>query len=105
MIRQIILDMENQLIQVKAQVAISIADQHMREKKLKESNESEQQWLKRTEMALDKEDDSVARAAAARAVGYRSIAESFAQQVEDHSDEVAAKHTFCADIPQKKSGN
>jgi phage shock protein A len=41
MIRQIILDMENQLIQVKTQVAISIADQHMREKKLKESHESE----------------------------------------------------------------
>jgi phage shock protein A len=41
MIRQIIQDMENQLIQVKMQVAISIADQHMLEKKLKESHESE----------------------------------------------------------------
>jgi phage shock protein A len=88
MIRQIILDMENQLIQVKTQVAISIADQHMREKKLKESHESEQQWLKRAEMALDKENDSLARAAAARAVGYRSIAESFAQQVEDQKAQV-----------------
>jgi phage shock protein A len=88
MIRQIILDMENQLIQLKTQVAISIADQHMREKKLKESHDSEQQWLKRAEMALDKEDDSLARAAAARAVGYRSIAESFAQQVEDQKAQV-----------------
>jgi phage shock protein A len=54
MIWQIIPDMENQLIQVKMQVAISIADQHMLEKKLKESHESEQQWLKPAEMALDK---------------------------------------------------
>jgi len=33
MIKQVILDMENQLLQVKTQVAISIADQHMLEKK------------------------------------------------------------------------
>ena len=34
MIKQVILDMENQLLQVKTQVAISIADQHMLERKL-----------------------------------------------------------------------
>ena len=33
MIKQVILDMENQLLQVKTQVAISIADLHMLEKK------------------------------------------------------------------------
>ena len=36
MIKQVILDMENQLLQVKTQVAISIADQHMLEKREKE---------------------------------------------------------------------
>ena len=33
MIKQVILDMENQLLQVKTQVAIAIADQHLLEKK------------------------------------------------------------------------
>ena len=33
MIKQVILDMENQLMQVKTQVAIAIADQHLLEKK------------------------------------------------------------------------
>ena len=33
MIKQLILDMENQLLQVKTQVAISIADQHVLERK------------------------------------------------------------------------
>ena len=47
MIKQIILDMENQLLQVKTQVAISIADQHVLEKKQKENEESEQQWNRR----------------------------------------------------------
>ena len=33
MIKQVILDMHNQLLQVKTQVAIAIADQHLLEKK------------------------------------------------------------------------
>ena len=33
MIKQVILDMQNQLLQVKTQVAIAIADQHLLEKK------------------------------------------------------------------------
>ena len=34
--RQLVLDMENQLLQVKTQVAIAIADQHLLQKKKKE---------------------------------------------------------------------
>ena len=49
MIKQVILDMQNQLLQVKTQVAISIADQHVLEKKLAENEENERQWLKRAE--------------------------------------------------------
>jgi phage shock protein A len=63
MIKQVILDMENQLLQVKTQVAISIADQHMLEKKMHESGDNERQWMHRVEMALDKKDDALARAA------------------------------------------
>ncbi len=33
MLKQLVLDMENQLLQVKTQVAIAIADQHLLEKK------------------------------------------------------------------------
>ena len=101
MIRQIILDMENQLMQVKTQVAISIADQHMLERKLQESGESEQQWLKRAEMALQKEDDGLARAAAERALGFRSIAESFARQVEDQKTQVENLKTALLNLQQK----
>ena len=39
MIKQVILDMQNQLLQVKTQVAIAIADQHLLEKKRKENEE------------------------------------------------------------------
>src|ERR1017187_9351911 len=83
MIKQVILDMQNQLLQVKTQVAISIADQHVLDKKLSESEESGRQWMRRAEMAVDKKDDPLARAAVERSMSYQSTAESFKQQVED----------------------
>ena len=39
MIKQVMLDMENQLMQVKTQVAIAIADEHLLLKKQKENEE------------------------------------------------------------------
>ena len=41
MIKQVILDMQNQLMQVKTQVAIAIADQHVLERKQRENTEKE----------------------------------------------------------------
>src|SRR6266480_1011452 len=82
MIKQVILDMQNQLLQVKTQVAISIADQHVLERKLKENQDNEQQWLRRAELAVDKKDDALARAAVERSMSYKSMTESFQQQVE-----------------------
>src|SRR5918912_482103 len=88
MIKQFILDMQNQLLQVKTQVAISIADQHVLEKKRAENAEQEQAWVKRAEMALDKQDDALARTALERSVSYRTLAANFAQQVEDQKTQV-----------------
>jgi phage shock protein A len=101
MIKQIILDMENQLLQVKTQVAISIADQHVLEKKQKENEESEQQWKRRTELAIDKNDDALARAAIERSMSYRSIADSFLQQVEDQKSQVNTLRQALIKLQQK----
>ena len=54
MIKQVILDMQNQLLQVKTQVAISIADQHLLEKKQKESQDRASEWMRKAELAVDK---------------------------------------------------
>src|SRR5436305_801731 len=88
MIKQVILDMQNQLLQVKTQVAISIADQHVLEKKLSENEENERQWIKRAELAVDRKDDALARAAVERSMSYKSMTESFRQQVEDQKSQV-----------------
>src|ERR1041384_7544842 len=63
MIKQVILDMENQLLQVKTQVAIAIADQHLLEKKQKENEDKVQEWMRKAELAVGKKDDDLARAA------------------------------------------
>ena len=101
MMKQIILDMENQLLQVKTQVAISIADQHVLEKKRKENEESEQQWKRRTEMAVDRGDDVLARAAIERSMSYRTTADSFQQQVEDQKSQVDTLRQALIRLQQK----
>src|SRR5258705_30004 len=60
MIKQVILDMQNQLMQVKTQVAIAIADQHVHEKKQKENADKESEWLPKPELANDSVEDKLA---------------------------------------------
>ncbi|HLJ88128.1 MAG TPA: PspA/IM30 family protein [Candidatus Angelobacter sp.] len=83
MIKQVILDMENQLLQVKTQVAIAIADQHLLEKKQKEHEEKIAEWNRKAEMAVAKGQDDLARAAIERSLHYKQMASSFTQQVSD----------------------
>ena len=53
MIKQVILDMQNQLMQVKTQVAIAIADQHVLEKKREEHSRNESEYRRKAEMAVE----------------------------------------------------
>ena len=101
MIKQVILDMENQLLQVKTQVAIAIADQHVLDKKLRECEENEKQWMRRAEMALDKKDDNLARAAVERSMSYQAMSRSFGQQVEDQKTQVENLKTALLKLQQK----
>ncbi len=88
MIKQVILDMQNQLLQVKTQVAIAIADQHLLEKKRKENEGAAAEWRRKAEMAVDKKQDDLARAALERSLSYDELTKSFAQQVIDQKAEV-----------------
>jgi phage shock protein A len=87
-IKQVILDMQNQLLQVKTQVAIAIADQHLLEKKRKENEDAASEWRRKAELAVDKKQDDLARAALERSISSDELAKSFAQQVLDQKTEV-----------------
>jgi len=101
MIKQVILDMQNQLLQVKTQVAIAIADQHLLEKKRQENEEKVAEWMRKAELAVDKKQDDLARAALQRVESYRELTEGYAQQVIDQKAQVENLKTALRQLEQK----
>jgi phage shock protein A len=101
MIKQVILDMENQLLQVKTQVAISMADQHLLQKKQKEQEDKAAEWMRKAELAVDKGQDDLARAALERYQGFTKLAEGYTQQVADQRLQVETLRNALAKLDQK----
>ena len=101
LIKQVILDMENQLLQVKTQVAIAIADQHLLDKKRKENEEKISEWDRKAEYAVTKQQDDLARAAIERSLHYKQLAESFVQQLGDQRLQVETLKTALNKLQQK----
>jgi phage shock protein A len=101
MIKQVILDMQNQLLQVKTQVAVSIADQHVLEKNHKENGEKAAEWMRKAELAVDKKQDDLARAALERSMSYRRMAESLEQQIADQKQQVENLKSALLKLEQK----
>ncbi|MFZ0956841.1 MAG: PspA/IM30 family protein [Candidatus Sulfotelmatobacter sp.] len=101
MIKQVILDMQNQLLQVKTQVAIAIADQHLLEKKRKENADKAAEWMRKAELAVDKKEDDLARASLQRVESYRELSENFAQQVADQKAQVENLKSALRKLDQK----
>jgi phage shock protein A len=87
MLKQVVLDMENQLMQVKTQVAIAIADQHLLEKKKAEHEAQGAEWRRKAELAVQKGQDDLARAALERALSQDQLAIGFTTQAEDQKHE------------------
>jgi len=88
MLKQVILDMQNQMLQVKTQVAMSIADEHLLRKKQLENEEKHSEWMRKAELAVDKKDEGLARAALERAVGFRNLAENYKEEIEHQKVQV-----------------
>jgi phage shock protein A len=101
MIKQVTLDMQNQLLQVKTQVAIAIADQHLLEKKQKEHEDKVAEWTRKAELAVGKKEDDLARAALHRVESYREMAANFAQQVTDQKAQVENLKSALRKLEQK----
>jgi phage shock protein A len=99
--KQLVLDMENQLLQVKTQVAIAIADQHLLQKKVKEHEEAMSQWNRKAELAVQKQRDDLARAALERSLSQQQLAQGFAQQLEDQTAETETLRNAFDRLQQK----
>lgn len=101
LLKQLVLDMENQLLQVKTQVAIAIADEHILDKKRTEHEEGAAEWRRKAELAVKKSDDNLARAALERSLSQQQMVAGFAQQLEDQKAEAESLKNALRKLEQK----
>lgn len=100
-IKQVILDMENQYLQVKTQVAIAIADLHMLQKKKDEYQESMSEWMRKAEKSVAIQQDELARAALERYRSFRQMTQSYAEQVDDQQTQAEGLKNALQKLEQK----
>jgi phage shock protein A len=103
LLKQIVLDMENQLLQVKTQVAIAIADEHLLGKKRAEHVEQAAEWRRKAELAVQKGHDDLARAALERALSHDQLVAGFTEQAEDQKLEADNLRQALHKLDQKLS--
>jgi phage shock protein A len=101
LLKQIVLDMENQMLQVKTQVAIAIADEHLLGKKRLEHAEQAVEWRRKAELAVQKGRDDLARAALERALSHDQLVAGFTAQAEDQKTEADGLRQALRKLDQK----
>ena len=89
-IKQILIDMSSQLIQVRTQVAAAIADERKLKKLWQENQTIAVEWQRKAEIAVDRTDDDLARQALARRNSYTELTDGFRKQFEEHTTRVTA---------------
>src|SRR5215831_12278425 len=88
MIKQVIIDLHNQYIQVKTQLAVAITEHHLLEQKAREIQAKSAEWMRKAELSVDREHDALAKAALERHNTYRETASLFSEQAEEHGKQV-----------------
>lgn len=88
-LQQLQLDMRNQLVQVKTQVATAIAEKHKLQKRSDERKAEASTWLKKAEHAVQQGNDESARSALARYNEIQRQMQRYQQQREEQEKLVA----------------
>ena len=79
-LRQLQLDMRNQLVQVKTQVATAIAEGHKLQRRSNERQVEAELWMKKAEQAIQQGNDDAARSALTRHNDISKQAQRYLQQ-------------------------
>jgi phage shock protein A len=80
MLEQLIIEMNQQLIQVKQEVASAIADEKKLQKEYEKAKREAEEWTKKAELAVKKGEDNLAVQALQRQETAESEAEAFEKQ-------------------------
>ena len=87
-LEQAVLDMQNDLIQVRQAVAQAIATQKRTERQVSQSQSTAEEWYRRAQLALQKNDETLAREALARRQSYQDTANALKSQIDQQSSVV-----------------
>lgn len=101
MIKQLIQDLNNQLIQTKTIVAQSLADQYMLERKLAGAREEAENYERKALLSVEKNDDTLARAALQRMNSYTRTAEEVERQLVEQRAETESLKLALAQLETK----
>lgn len=82
MLNQVILDMNQQLVEAKKQVAVAIADEKRLQKQLNSETSVAEEWEKKAMMAIRAGDDALAKEALMRKKEHDSLAAQYKEQWE-----------------------
>jgi phage shock protein A len=90
MLRQLLVDMNNQRIQAKTQVAAAIAEERRVQQRAEEAQKQADEWQRRAELAIEKGDDELAKQALTRRNTYAQTAAGMQEQLQAYSAQVQA---------------
>jgi len=79
-IKTLLSDMQNQMIQVKTQVAAAIADEKRLQTRYQEAQRTADDWQRKAELALDAGDEDLAKQALQRQMNYATTATGLQEQ-------------------------
>jgi phage shock protein A len=80
MLNQVVVDMQNQLVEAKKQVAVSIADEKRLAKQAEQEAANAAEWERRAMLAVKAGDDALAREALTRKKEHEQLAGAFRDQ-------------------------
>jgi phage shock protein A len=100
-LRQLQLDMRNQLVQVKTQVATAIAASRKMQSRANEKQQEAQVWYKKAEDALQRNNEAAARAALARYNDHMRLAQRYMQQQREQEQFVATMRRALSQLESK----
>ncbi|HCI79023.1 MAG TPA: phage shock protein A [Ktedonobacter sp.] len=102
-LRQLQLDMRNQLVQVKTQVATAIAESHKLQKRTKERQTEAELWMKKAEQAIQQNNDDAARIALARHNDFTRQVQRYQQQQKEQEQLVTTMRNALRQLEAKLS--
>jgi phage shock protein A len=87
-INQVVLDMQNQLMQLKTQIAVASGHERILAEKQQQKRSSAAEWLRKAELAADKKNDELARVSLLRHGESEGKASQVAKEIKRYQAEL-----------------